>query len=152
MKENTMSQFNPDLFMQTSSTESLSTKLIPVPEGEFPGVIKSVTPRTLPSGSAVVDVVWGIDSPEVASVTGIANPTVRQSLWLDLTESGGLDFSKGKNVQLGRLREAVGQNKAGKAWAPSMLMGAAAKIKVTQSPDKNDPDTIYANVSAVSAL
>jgi len=148
-----MSAFNPDLFLQAESSEALSTVLTPVPEGEFPGVIKSITPRVVgEKGTPVLDVVWTLDSPEVKAATGIDNSQVRQSLWLDVTDSGGLDFSKGKNVSLGRLREALGQNKAGKPWSPNMLIGGSAKVKVVHTFDKNDSSIIYANVNSVAKL
>lgn len=147
-----MSTFNPDLFLQTQVEGALSTTLTPCPEGEFPGVIKSISPRTLSNGSAVLDVVWSIDDESVKKVTGMNEPTVRQSLWLDVTESGGLDMSQGKNVSLGRLREALNQNQKGKPWMPSMLVGQVAKVKVTHTADKNDSSILYANVSAVAKL
>lgn len=148
-----MSAFNPDLFMQTETNDSNSTRLVPVPEGEYPGVIKSINPRVVgQNGSPVLDVVYGIDDEGVKKVTGMNEPTVRQSIWLDVTESGGLDMSEGKNVQLGRLREALGQNQRGKPWAPTMLVGQVAKVKVTHTTDKNDPEIVYANVGAVTKL
>lgn len=82
----------------------------------------------------------------------MAEPSVRQTLWLDTTESGGLDFGKGKNVGLGRLREALGQNAPGKPWAPGMLVGGVAKVKVSHSIDKRDNVTINADVKAVLPL
>jgi hypothetical protein len=42
---------------------------------------------------------------------------------LDLTPEGLLDSGEGMNVDLGRLREAVGQNEEGVAWNFSMLLG-----------------------------
>lgn len=147
-----MSTFNPDLFMQTTTSDANSTTLLPVPEGEFVGVIKAIATRSLPSGSVVMDVTWGIDDPQVKAVTGLDESTVRQSIWLDITESGGLDVAKGKNVGLGRLREAVGQNTAGRPWAPSNLVGQPARVKVTHTSSKDDSSIIYANVSAVTKL
>ena len=49
---------------------------------------------------------------------------------LDLTPSGSLDTSKGKNIGLGRLREAVGQNKPGQAFSFQNLPGLMAKITI----------------------
>lgn len=148
-----MSQFNPDLFMQTEVADANSTRRVPVPEGEYAGVIKSINPRVVGErGAPVLDIEFSIDDETVKERTGLVEPTVRYSIWLDVTESGGLDCSEGKNIGLGRLREALGQNQRGKPWAPTMLIGQVAKIKVTHSPDKNDPETVYANVVAVSKL
>ena len=147
-----MSSFNPDTFMSSEVTDANATSYVPVPEGEFTASIKDLKPRVLTDGRAVMDVTWVVDADEARDATGMAEPTVRQTLWLDITEAGGLDFGKGKNVGLGRLREALGQNQAGKPWAPGMLVGGVAKIKVTHSIDKRDNVTIQANVGSVVAL
>jgi len=144
-----MSTFNPDSFLSTEVTEANATTYTPVPEGEHPASVKSVKPRVLTDGRAVFDVTWTVDSDEAREATGMAEPSVRQTIWLDVTESGGLDFGKGKNVGLGRLREALGQNSAGKPWAPGMLVGGAAIVKVGHSIDKRDGVTINAEVKAV---
>lgn len=125
--------FNEDDFMNNTTEGEMSTEFTPIPEGEFQAFIKGVKVRSGVSektGSewAVLDVTWSIDDAGVAEETGLDNPTCRQSVFLDLTPEGGLDYGKGKNIQLGRLREAVGQNSG--AWSPSMLEGSAAIVKV----------------------
>ena len=147
-----MSSFNPDTFLNTETAESNATAYTPVPEGEFQASIKSIKPRVLTDGRAVLDVTWIVDDEVARQETGMAEPSVRQTLWLDTTESGGLDFGKGKNVGLGRLREALGQNAPGKPWAPGMLVGGVAKVKVSHSIDKRDGVTINADVKAVLPL
>lgn len=147
-----MSAFNPDTFLNTETDSASSTTYIPVPEGEFNASIKAIKPRVLTDGRAVLDVTWAVDDETARQETGMAELIVRQTIWLDTTESGGLDFGKGKNVGLGRLREAVGQNQAGKPWAPGMLLGQVAKVKVSHSIDKRDGVTINADVKAVLPL
>ena len=147
-----MSTFNPDTFLNTETAEANATAYTPVPEGEFPASIKAIKPRVLTDGRAVLDVTWIVDDETARQETGMAEPSVRQTLWLDTTESGGLDFGKGKNVGLGRLREALGQNAPGKPWAPGMLVGGVAKVKVSHSIDKRDNVSINADVRAVLPL
>ncbi len=147
-----MSSFDPNAFLNTEVSEANATAYVPVPEGEFNASIKLIKPRVLTDGRAVLDLTWIVDDEEVKQETGMAEPSVRQTLWLDITESGGLDFGKGKNVGLGRLRDAIGQNQSGKPWAPGMLVGQVAKVKVTHSIDKRDGETIQAGVSAVTSL
>lgn len=147
-----MSQFNPDTFLSTEATEANATSYTPVPEGEHQAAIKAIKPRVLTDGRAVLDVTWGVSSDEAKEATGMAEPSVRQTLWLDTTESGGLDFGKGKNVGLGRLRDALGQNQSGKPWSPGMLIGGVAIVKVAHSIDKRDGVTINADVKAVAPL
>ena len=120
--------FDPDSFMSAQVEGEMSTDFTPIPEGEFTAVISDVKARQAKS-STIMDVSWQIDDAEVAAITGRDTNTVRQSVFLDMTESGGLDFAKGANVSLGRLREALGQNLPG-VWSPSMLIGQAARVKV----------------------
>lgn len=147
-----MSAFNPDTFLNTETEYASATSYTPCPEGEMPASIKAIKPRVLTDGRAVLDVTWIVDDETARQETGMAEPSVRQTLWLDTTESGGLDFGKGKNVSLGRLREALGQNAPGKPWAPGMLVGGVAKVKVSHSIDKRDNATINADVKAVLPL
>ena len=147
-----MSAFNPDTFLNTETSSANSVQYTPVPEGEFNASIKAIKPRVLTDGRAVLDVTWTVDDEQARNETGMAEPSVRQTVWLDTTESGGLDFGKGKNVGLGKLRDAVNQNASGKPWAPGMLVGQVAKIKVSHSIDKRDGTSINADVKAVTKL
>lgn len=125
-----MSDFNPDLFMQTQVQGANATQRIPFPVKKYPGVIKDVKIRQNPGvkdPSAIwtfCDLTVTLSVPqEVLEQTGRRNSDLRFSFMLDLDERGNLDMGKGKNVQLGRLREALGQN-TGNAWNFSMLRGA----------------------------
>lgn len=143
-----MSNFDPDLFLSAQTTEANSTQSTPVPEGEYNAVISSVEVRQAKT-STIMDVKWAIDDAAVTEATGIKNPTVRQSVFLDITANGGLDTSKGKNTQLGRLREAVKQNKAGQPWSPAQLSGSVARITVKH---RIDGENIYTDVKGVAAV
>lgn len=142
--------FNPDQFMQTVVEGEMDTKRQPVPAGEYTSMIDSVTPRV--AGDApILDVYFAIDDPAVKQALGREKITVRQTCWLDLTPEGGLDNGPGKNVDLGRIRAAVGQN-GPNAWSPSMLIGQACKVKVTHKPAKDGSGDVYDNVGGVSKL
>jgi hypothetical protein len=142
------SVFNPDTFMNTSTTDALSTTYTPVPEGEWTAVIKEIKPRVAKE-AIILDILWAVDEPEVIQATGMKVPIVRQSIFLDMTESGGLDIGKGKNIGLGKLREALGQNQKGQAWAPGNMLGGVAKIRVAH---RMYEDTVQADVKGVTAL
>ena len=79
-------------------------------------------------------------------------PTVRQTVFLDLTAQGGLDMGPFKNADLGRLREALNLNAEGQRWSFQEFIGKAAKIKVEQKPNEKDPANPYTNVTAVTKL
>lgn len=129
--------FDPNLFVQATVEGVLSTQYTAVPEGEYQAIVKEVKGR-MAKDSAVLDVSWIIDDESVRELTGMDEPTVRQTIFLDVTETG-LDLGKGKNVQLGRLREALGQN-TGAAWSPAHMEGKVATILVTQRVVTTDKD------------
>lgn len=147
--------FNPDQFLDMQITEANDTKLTPVPVGEYVAVIEDVKCRQWqskqdPSKSGLtLDITWSIDDPAVKELLGRDKVTVRQGVMLDLTESGGLDMGKGRNVGLGRLREAVGLNTPGQPFSFSMLVGRVAKVSVSH---RIDGENIYAEVKGVTKL
>ena len=138
--------FDTDNFLNTQTTETTATEYAPVPEGEFNAVIDKLAARS-PKGNSILDVSWRLDAPGDTEADG---KIVRQSVFLDITENGGLDNSKGKNVQLGRLRAAIGQNNAGQAWAPNMMLGQVAIVSVKHRVV--DDGTIYADVKGTAPV
>lgn len=147
--------FNVEAFENSQFTDANSTEYVPVPVGEYTGVVDKYKIRSTDKGFVLLDVTWKIDDATVAEETGMENPTIRQSLFLDISDSGGLEFGKGKNVALGRLREALNQNKSGEPWTFGMLVGQVAKIAVTHRADtKTEPGKtiMRAEVSGVTSL
>lgn len=147
--------FSPEQFLEMQVTEASSTETIPVPVGEYTALIGEVKVRPWqkkddPSVAGLtLDVTWEIDSPEVKELLGRQKVTCRQGIMLELTESGTLDMGKGRNVQLGRLREAVDLNAPGVPFSFPMLPGRMAKVKVTH---RVDGDQIFAEIRSVAKL
>lgn len=147
--------FDANSFLNMSTTEANDTKLVPVPEGEYTAIATEVKADTWqskadPSKAGLkLLVTWDIDSPDLKQELGRDKITVRQDIMLDTTESGGLDMGKGRNIGLGKLREAVGLNVPGQAFAPSMIQGRAAKVLVKH---RVVDDNIYAEVKAVAPM
>ena len=147
--------FDPNQFLDLQITEANDTKVIPVPVGEFTAVADKAECRTWqskkdPSKSGVtLEVTWAIDDQGVKDLLGRDQVTVRQGIMLDLTEEGGLDMGKGRNVGLGRLREALGLNVPGQPFAFSMIPGRMAKIKVDH---RIDGENVYAEVKGAAKL
>ena len=141
--------FNPDDFMSMTVDAPMDTTVKPIDEGEYSALIDKAVPKVTNGGSALLEVFFKIDDP---SNEEAHERTVRYTCWLDTTEAGGLDMGKGKNVQLGRLRAAVGQNVSGQAWSPGLLAGNVCMISVKQRPDKDDPQIVYNDVKSVAAL
>ena len=149
--------FDADSFLQASITESNSTALIPCPIGEYMGVISKIAPRQWQSkdgtqSGIALDVFWLVEDAGVKATCGRDEVIVKQGIMLDTNPQGGLDMAQGKNVALGRLREAVGKNNPGEQFAFAMLPGLPAKISVSHREDKNDPSVVYAEVRMVTKL
>ena len=146
--------FDPQSFLDATFTEANSTKSVPVPVGEYAALIGKVEcrPWTSKDGTksgVALDVTWEITDANVLALLERDKATVKQGIMLDMTEAGGLDFGKGKNVTLGRLREATSLNEPGQPFGFSMLAGRMAKVNVTH---RVDGDNIYAEVKGVAKL
>lgn len=101
----------------------------------------------------IADLLWQPDDPEQRAALGIERlPTIRQSIFLELTPGGGLDMGPLKNGELNRTREALGMNKDGQQWKWHEFIGKPGKIKVVHRPNPDDPENPYMNVAAVTAI
>lgn len=146
--------FDPQAFLSSSISSSNDTKVIPVPVGDYHGVIDKIAPRQWQSkdGSQTgiaLDVFWLVEDAGVKEFLCRETVTVKQGIMLDTTPNGGLDVSKGKNIGLGRLREAVGKNQDGQMFSFEMLPGLSARISVTHRISGEDT---FAEVKSVSRL
>lgn len=146
--------FDATSFLDMSIEGAMDTVSVPVPVGEYTAVVEKVdarpwTSKNDPTKSGVaLDVVWNIDDQGVKETLGRDKVTVKQGIMLDLTEAGGLDLGKGRNIGLGKLRAALNLNQPGQPFSPSMLNGRVAKVKVTH---RIDGDNVYAEVKEVAA-
>lgn len=147
-----MSNFDPNQFLDMTVTESNDTVVVPVPEGEYVAVADEVKVRPWSSkdGSSAglaLDIVWTIDDENLKQQLGRSKITVKQGIMLDITPENGLDMGKGKNVSLGRLREAIGKNAPGTPFAFSQIPGSLCKVVVKhRMDDKQVPPVTYAEV------
>lgn len=145
--------FDVNSFLDQTVDQAMDTKSVPVPVGEYLGIIEKVdarpwTSKNDPTKSGVVlDIQWVIEDDGVKQALGRDKVTVKQGVMLDLTDTGGLDLSKGRNIGLGKLRAAVDLNQPGQPFAPSMLTGRMAKVKVDH---RIDGENIYAEVKQVA--
>jgi hypothetical protein len=153
-----VSQFDPNTFLDITTEGANSTVSVPVPAGEYIAFIEDIKARAWTSkddptkAGMALDIIWNIDDAGVKQLLERDKVTVKQGIMLDVTEEGGLDMGKGKNVTLGRLREATGLNNAGQPFGFKMLPGKAARIKVEHRVDPKNPEIIYAEVKAVAKV
>ena len=149
-----MSNFDPQAFLDSSISGSNDTKVIPVPVGDYMGIIDKVLPRQWQSkdGSQTgiaLDVFWSVEDPNVKAVLGRDSVICKQGIMLDITPQGGLDMNKGKNIGLGRLREAVNMNDEATPFSFAMLPGQAATISVSH---RINGEETYSEVKGVARL
>lgn len=137
-----MSNFDPSVYLDATITEP-TVRRPPIPAGrEIVGVIQEIkTPRAWqgkqdPTKSGIaVDVPIKFDLsayPDLASLLGVTELVVSDSIMLDLTPQGGIDNAKGKNNKLRRYREALDMNKPGDTFSFRMMQGRLIKAKFGQ--------------------
>ncbi len=126
-----------------------------MPPGEYIAVVKEVKIRPWqskadPSKAGIaLDLQWTLDDAGVKTLLGRDEVSVKQGVMLDLSEAGGLDMGKGRNISLGRLREACGLNSPGQPFSVTMLTGRMARVKVEH---RVDGENIYAEVKQVAKV
>lgn len=148
--------FDPTTFLNSEVDVALDTKIVPCPAGEYPALSEKVdaVPWQTKDGSksgVKLAIIWDIQDENAKQVTGRDPTRVRQDIMLDLTETGQLDLGKGRNVGLGRLRQALGLNNPGEPFNMGMLQGRMALVTVSHRSGDN-PEDIYDEIRKVAAL
>lgn len=144
-----MSVFDPAKFME-QNVDAGSTSFEPIPAGDYTAMIDDAVVRAAGDG-VVIDITCLLQAPDVAAKLGRDRLQVKTGIFLDTTPNGGMDMSKGKNVRLNKLRDALGQNTPG--WNIQKLKGAGpVKVTVGLRPDKNSPDVIYNDIKAFGKM
>lgn len=159
-----MSDFDVNAFLNAEVDEPMATQVEKPPEGDWLARIAKISgPDEIatkwvkgPEGGRTwtkIAIPFELFDPELLTKMGRKNPIRVTSDWeleVDSATSRALT-GPGKNVQLGRLRAALGQNIAGQPWSFSQLPGAGP-VKVTIKHRKNpqNPDDPFVNVTKVS--
>lgn len=132
-----MSLFNPDTFLDQETGGPMSTERVLIPINTYhPCYISEIKPAEgiIKEGEragqpwARMDFVWMIDDQNLRDELNRAQVKVTQGIMLDLDENGQIDTSKGKNVQLGKLRKALGINEGSTKWRE--FMGKPATLQI----------------------
>lgn len=156
--------FDPKTFL-SSNSGPMSTSITPCPEGTYTAIVsgegnledwfrevewkdkKTGEPRS----AASARIPFIITDDAVRAKLERDTVTVFYDVFLDLTPDGKLDTGRDKNVKIGQLREALGQNSAN--WEFSNLRGAGpVMVKVSQRSDPRDPQTKYAQIDRVARV
>lgn len=152
--------FDPNAFLNATTSQPMSTSISPVPEGEWTALISDgddfVTFRQVDTQNGprpIARVSFRIVDEACRAKLGRDDIRISQDLWLDVLSDGvSLDTGEGRNVKLGQLRAALRQND-GSPWSWGKLRGAGPLIvRTTQRSDKNDPSIKYSEVSRTIAI
>jgi len=135
--------FDPEQFKNAEFDvgEGLSTEIIPPDEGVYSATIYNwnVAGGTSQKGNDWVrlDITYSLDDPDGSQKekTGREYITARQGVFLDLTDGGALDFSKGRNIQLGQVLNATDLN--GGQFTFAMLEGKPVQVLVRHRETEN---------------
>jgi hypothetical protein len=150
-----------DALMTQTVDSSMSTSMTPCPEGEWQAMLDDITEQsfqviTRDDGTEATIFKPNFIITDQAAISAVGRDRLavpHRGIWLDFDDDGQLSTGKDKNVKLGQLREAVGQNKR-KGWGFGKLSGAGPVVVLVRHriPDANDPETKYAEVRRVSAI
>ena len=149
--------FDAEKFMTSTTDGPMSTAPVLCPEGEYKAIVddgdKAITFRNgTKDGNEwhQMGVLFNVTDDAVRAQLKRDKVLVPYNTFLDI-KGDALDTEEGKNVGLGRLRKALGQNDG--SWAPAMMKGKGpVMVKISHRADKNDPSVKYAEVTRVSAI
>lgn len=144
--------FDPNTFLNSTYEEANDTKIVPCPAGEYIAIadkveVKPWASRDGSSSGLKLAILWDIQSDDAKAIVGRDSVKVPQDQMLDLTDTGALDMGKGRNVGLGRLREALGMNAPGEPFSMGAIQGRMAKVVVSHRPNGED---LYAEIKKVA--
>lgn len=123
---------------QVENPDEVGTKWIQPPEGNRTWIKLSIP--------------FDVYDPTLLESMGRKQPIKVWSDWrLDIDEnSGGAATGAGKNIDLGRLRAALGQNSPGVPWTFNQLFGAGpVKVKIVHQTNKQNPDDPFVKIVRV---
>lgn len=137
--------------LAASFTEPNATKREIIPAKDYLAVIKAVDLEVFPGvkdptkSYLKLNLQYSIDDPALRAALAREEVVKFDNFLIDMTDAGTIDFGKGKNVKLGRLREACSQNTPGQPWGFPMLKGQVVRIKIGTEVYKGDVvDTVDA--------
>ena len=141
--------FDPESFLDATLPGSNSTKRELVPMGVYKasvgklevknGIIQKDGPN-FGKPWVALNIQWWIENQPINAALDQAKITVYDSCFLELDDDGRPAMGKGKNVQLGKLREALGLNSGPVQFRA--FEGRPATINVGHEPYKEDMQAV----------
>lgn len=162
--------FDPDAFMSATVDQPLEIERTLVPEGEFRMMVDdfdstafetfSFTYKRGPNAGSEGSMTKFscpivVDDDKVRQLLQMDKPRVFHTCTLDFDETTGqLMFGPNRNIDLGKLRHAVGQNSPG-PWSVSQLRGAGpfmGKVKHREGNRKDGSKFKIAEIERMSPI
>jgi len=139
--------FDPAVMAQMTFSNANSTEFVPFPAGDHDFVIlesKIELWSSQEKGTSGLKLVMKVDpidaDGKIKEETGRDKNELKYEIMLDTTDDGsGLDFGKGKNVRLGRLREYCDLNKPGQDFNFNMFAGKMVRLTIKHGVYKGEP-------------
>lgn len=146
-----MSTFDADSFLNQSVEGALDTKYPVVPADKYVAQVDKVSTSDgiISKGENAgkkwvsLNLHWNVMDEELKREMERDKVVVVQRIFLDLNDDDTIAVGKGKNVKLGQVRDAMGQNDPSQPWSPNFLIGQMAEIDVVvtandQGDERND--------------
>jgi hypothetical protein len=155
-----LANFDPDAFLNFEYESATETKRQLTPAGWHEIYIESfelIRPKQFQNkqtgamewSSPIFKPKCVIEDEGVRTLMGVTDPErklyVYPQLYLDVTETGAIDMGPNKNISLGQIRQACGQNNEGVRWRISDLAGSVKFFGNCrhETPDAAKPEAVY---------
>ena len=141
-----MSIFNVDAFLNSATAAPLSTERKLIPPNTYQASVAAIDVKsgTIEKGDnagkpwARLDVTFEIMDQAVRDFTLRSKVVLTHGVMLDISEDGtGIDNREGRNVNLGKLYQALGMNEAGAN--PRMAVGRVCQVRVDHGSYNGNP-------------
>lgn len=135
--------FNAEDFMTQNLDKPLETEFTLVPPGEYLATVddfgsdaieqfdftyKKGPKQGQPGSMTKLSLPFVIQDDAVAAEMGRDKVVITKALILDVDDNGMISEGKNKNIELGRIRDAVDQNNPKMPWSLASLRGAGPVI------------------------
>ena len=157
--------FDASKFTATTFAGAMSTEYDVIPEGDYTLMVGPYDEKTwfraqtfknddgTDREAVAFEIPMEIIDDTVRATMGRTLVFSRYKGFIDLDANGDIDFSKGRNIKIGRLREVLGQNDPTQPWGFPMLAGRGPfKGHNRVTPDKKNPERKYAEISRITTM
>ena len=137
--------FDPETFLDATLPGSNSTKRELIPMGVYKAYVSKLEVKNgivnkegenYGKPWVALNIQWSIEDQPINNVLEQKRVVIFDSCFLDLDDDGRPAMGKGKNVQLGRIREATGTNSGPVQFRA--LEGKPATLNLIHEPYKED--------------